>query len=214
MPADSPAPVLPFPVPHSPGLDQPRPLRGKPHEPATVAAVRLLFERSTLTYAEITRETGVSQASISRYAHAGGWQRPPGAPKANAFANGLPSPQLKGRMLARRLRDLCGRYLDDMEQTPDARDVPDCNTVLAMLRMAKEAERRKPRRPLAARARALAERYLDQLERDPEPDPEQLAWVLTMLKAAREEEAMARKRPPSRPVRNTRVTCARGKETD
>jgi hypothetical protein len=193
MPVDAPAAVLPFPLPHSPALDRPRPQR-RPHEPATVAAVRLLYERTALTYAEIARQTGVSQASVSRYAHAGGWTRPPGAPKATAFANGLPSPQLKGRALAWRLRDICGRYLDDMERQPDARDLPDCGSVLAMLGMAKEAERRKPRRAAGGARRALAERYLDQLEADPEPDPEGLAWVLKMLEIAREEEAMGRER--------------------
>jgi hypothetical protein len=60
--------------------------------------------------------------------------------------------------------------------------------------MAKQEERRRPRRPLAARARAIAERYLDQLEADPERDLEQLAWVLKMLEAARKEEAIERKR--------------------
>ena len=140
--------------------------------------MRLLFERSTLTYAEIAQKTGVSQATISRYAHAGGWRRPRGAPKATAFANGLPSSQLKRRALARRLRDICQRYLDEMEQDPDPRDFYDCRSVLAMLEMAKEAERRKPRRPLAVRARAIAERYLDQMEKDPEIEPEMLAWVL------------------------------------
>jgi hypothetical protein len=170
-----------------------------------VAAVRLLYERSTLIYAEIARQTGVSPASVSRYAHAGGWRRPPGAPKATAFANGLPSSRLKGRLLARRLRDICGRYLDDMERQPDPRDMPDCDAVLAMLRMAREEERRKPRRPLAARARAVAERYLDHLERDAEPDLEALAWVLTMLQIAREEEAMARQRPAS-PIRDLNIT--------
>lgn len=169
MPDRAPALVLPFPLPHSPALDRRRPTK-TPHDPATVAAVRLLYERSTLAYAEIARETGVSQASVCRYAQAGGWRRPPGSPKATTSANGLPSPRLQGRMLARRLRDICGRYLDDMERQPDLRDLPDGNAVLAMLRMAKEEERRKPRRPLAARA--VAERYLDQLERDPEPDPE------------------------------------------
>jgi hypothetical protein len=168
---------------------------------ASAPLVRLLYERSTLIYAEIARQTGVSPASVSRYAQAGGWRRPPGAPKATAFANG-PSSRLKGRLLARRLRDICGRYLDDMEREPDPRDMPDCDAVLAMLRMAREAERRKPRRPLAARALAVAERYLDHLERDPEPDLEALAWVLTMLKAAREEEAMARRRPASRPIKD------------
>ncbi len=136
---------------------------------------------------------------MSRYAHAGGWQRPPGAPKYNTFANGLTSPQLRGRMRARRLRDICERYLDDMERQPDPRDVPDCGTVLMMLRMAKEEERRRRRPSLAMRARALAGRYLDQLEADPEPDPEGLAWVLRMLETAREEEARTRKRPIAAP---------------
>lgn len=194
MTTASPAPVLPFPLPRSPALDRPRPSK-RPHEPATVAAVRLLFERSTLTYAGIAEQTGVSPASISRYAHAGGWRRPAGAPKATAFANGLPSPKLRGRMLARRLRDICQKYLDEMERNPDPRDSDDCGTVLTMLGMAREEERRKPRRPLAARARAIAARYLDQLERDPEPDLEQLAWVLKMLEVAREEEALQRRRP-------------------
>ena len=211
MTVNSTAPVLPFPLPRSPALDRPRPTK-TPHEPATVAAVRLLFERSTLTYAEIGRAAGVSPASVSRYAHAGGWRRPPGAPKATAFANGLPSPPLKGRMLARRLRDICGRYLDEMEQTPDPKDFPDCNAVLAMLGMAKEAERRKPRRPPAARARALAERYLDQLEADPERDVEQLAWVLKLLEAARAEETMEKTRAAPKPVREPRTPSPRRKE--
>src|SRR4051812_32603583 len=122
------APVIPFPLPRSPALDRPGPMKA-PHEPATLAAVRLLFERSTLAYAEIGRATGVSPASVSRYAHAGGWRRPRGAPNPTASANGLPSPPLKGRLLARRLRDICGRYLDAMEQTPDPGDFPDCNAV-------------------------------------------------------------------------------------
>ncbi len=82
-----------------------------------------------------------------------------------------------------------------MEQDPDPRDLYDCRSVLAMLEMAKEAERRKPRRPLAVRARAIAERYLDQMEKDPEIEPEMLAWVLKMLEAAREEVAMGRGAP-------------------
>ena len=96
-----------------------------------------------------------------------------------------------------------------MEQKPDLRDFLDCNAVLAMLQMAKEEERRKPRRPLAARARALAERYLDQLETDPERDLEQLAWVLKLLEAAREEEALAKKRPAPRPTGSRAPVFAR-----
>jgi hypothetical protein len=214
MTADAPASVLPFPLPHSPGLDRPHPVRGKPHEPATVAAVRLYFERTTLTYAEIARETGVSPASVSRYAFAGGWQRPPGAWRNNAFTNGLPGPPLRGRMLARRLRDICERYLDEMEQKPDLKDLYDCGTVLAMLQMAKETERRRPRPPLAARARVIAERYLDELESDPQRDLEQLAWVVKMLETARAEEALARTRPAPKPAREPRLASARRTETE
>jgi hypothetical protein len=213
MSAVSSASVVPFPLPHSPALDRPRPTR-RPHEPATIAAVRLLFERTTLTYAEIASRTGVSQASISRYGHAGGWRRPPGAPKVNAFANGLPSPQVRGRLLARRLRDIAQRYLDEMEKDPDPTGFHDCGTVLEMLRMAKEEERRKPRRPLIARARAIAERYLDQMEKDPEVEPEMLAWVLKMLEIAREEEAIRPKRSDPKPKKEVRIPYPRRKEME
>ncbi|HEX8663333.1 MAG TPA: hypothetical protein VF744_04820 [Beijerinckiaceae bacterium] len=208
--AAAPATVLPFPLPHSPGLDRPHPMK-KPHEPATVAAVRLLFERSTLTYAEIAAKTGVSPASVSRYAHAGEWRRPPGAPRNNAFANGLPSPQLKGRMLARRLRGVAERTLDEIEKDPSR--FQDCAAVLDMLRMAKEEERRKPRRPLIARARGIAERYLDQMEKDPEVDPTALAWVLKMLEIAREEEAIRPKRsdPKPKPIQEPYIPYPRRK---
>jgi hypothetical protein len=131
------APVLSFPLPYSPALDRPRPSK-RPHEPATVAAVRLLYERSTLTYAEIARRTGVSQASVSRYA----------------------------------------------------------------MRAAGAGRRVRPRRlpsPMACR----------QLERDPEPDLEALAWVLTMLETAREEEAMARRHPAPRPIMDPHITYGR-----
>ena len=183
-----------------------------PHKPATVAAVRLLFERSTLPYAEIAAKTGVSPASISRYAHAGEWRRPPGAPRNNAFANGLPSPQLKGRMLARRLRGVAERTLDEIEKDPGGR-FQDCDAVLDMLRMAKEEERRKPRRPLIARARVIAERYLDQMEKDPEVDPTALAWVLKMLEIAREEEAIRLKRsdPKPKPIQEPYIPYPRRK---
>lgn len=206
--AVSPTPVLPFPLPHSPGLDGPRRKRA-PHEPATIAVVRLLFERSTLTYDEIRERTGVSQASISRYAHADEWRRPPGAPKWNAGATGLRSPQRRGRMLARRLREIAERYLDEMEKDPDPRGFYDCQTVLAMIRMAKEEERQKPRRPLIARARGIAERYLDQMEKDPEVEPEMLAWVLNMLKVAREEEAIRPKLSEPKPKKEPHISCAR-----
>jgi hypothetical protein len=183
-------PVLPFPLPRTPARHRPRGSR-RPHAPETVAQVRLLYERSTLTYREIANETGVAKASVSYWALSGGWTRPPGAAKRNSLGtNGLPSPALKGRVLAKRLREIAERYLDEMERDWDVRSFQDCATVLHLLKEAKLLEqRRRPRRPLAVRARGSAERYLNQMEKTPEVEPEMLGWVLTMLETARQEEA-------------------------
>jgi hypothetical protein len=60
---------------------------------------------------------------VHGWALAGGWTRPPGAPKSHQLGlNGLPSSALKGRMLAKRLREMAERYLDAMEKDFDARD--------------------------------------------------------------------------------------------
>jgi hypothetical protein len=167
-----------------------------PHEPETIAIVRLLYERTTLRHREIAEKAGVATSLVHRYALAGGWTRPRGAPKAHVLGtNGLPSSQLKGRMLAKRLREIAERYLDEMEKDFDTRDADQCGVVLHLLKQAKLLEQpRRPRRPLAARARAIAERYLDQMEKDPEVEPEMLGWVLKMLQVAREEEAAPRPR--------------------
>ena len=110
----------------------------------------------------------------------------------------MPSSALRGRALARRLRELAERWLDEMEREP-AREPHDLAWVLEMLKQAKlEERRRRPRRPLAARARAAAERLLDVMESDPDSDPYDLAWVLEMLRAARAEDATARADPPGR----------------
>jgi hypothetical protein len=101
-----------------------------------------------------------------------------------------------------------------MEQDPDPRGFYDCSTVLEMLRMAKEEERRKPRRPLIARARGIAERYLDQMEKDPEVEPEMLAWVLKMLEVAREEEAIRPKRSDPKPKKEPHIPYSRRKQME
>lgn len=208
------APVLSFPLPRSPALDRPPGMRGSrlPHEPETVAAVRLLYERTTLRHREIAERTGVSKTSVYYWALSGGWNRPPGAPKRPLLGkNGLPGPRLKGRMLAKRLRELAERYLDEMEQD-DARSAQDCATVLHFLNEAKLLEqRRRPRRPLAVRARALAERWLDQLEKEPEPIPDVLAWVLEMIRVAREEEAALHPTRPPKPVKEKRIPYSQRK---
>jgi hypothetical protein len=209
-PAPSSAPVLDFPLPHSPALDRP-PGSGRRHAPETVAAVRLLYERTTLSYREIGRRTGTSASLVHGYALSGGWRRPPGAAKAPSLGTvALPSSALKGRALAKRLREMAERYLDEMERDWDVRSFQDCATVLFLLKEAKLLERRRrPRRPLAVRARAIAESWLDELEMDPQREPEALAWVLKMLEAARIEEAALKPTRPPKPVKETRIAWRR-----
>ena len=120
-----------------------------PHDPETIAVVRLLYERTTLRHREIAKEAGVSKTSVHTWALAGGWTRPAGAAKAPLLGtNGLPAPRLKGRMLAKRLRELAEAYLEEMEKDFDVRDAEKCGIVLNFLKEAKLLEqRRKPRRP-------------------------------------------------------------------
>jgi hypothetical protein len=184
-----------------------------PHDPETIAVVRLLYERTTLRQREIAKEAGVSKTSVHGWALAGGWRRPAGAAKAPLLnTNGLPAPRLKGRMLAKRLRELAEAYLDEMEKDFDVRDAEKCGTVLHFLKEAKLLEQpRKPRRPLAVRARAIAERYLDDLEKDPAVDPDTLACALKMLELAREEEAALHPTRPPKPVKEKRIPYAQRK---
>jgi AcrR family transcriptional regulator len=215
-PGTSPStPVLPFPFPRSPALDRPPGMRGSrlPHDPATVAAVRLYYERTTLTHREIAEKTGVAKTSVYYWALSGGWNRPPGAAKRPLLGkNGLPGPRLKGRMLAKRLRELAEGYLDEMEKEFDTRDAEKCGVVLNFLKEANLLEQpRKPRRPLAVRARGIAERWLDQLEKEPEPIPDVLAWVLKMIEVAREEEAALHPTRPPKPVKEKRIPYSQRK---
>jgi hypothetical protein len=150
------------------------------------------------------------------WALSGGWNRPPGAAKRPLLGkNGLPGPRLKGRMLAKRLRELAEGYLDEMEKEFDTRDAEKCGVVLNFLKEAKLLEQpRKPRRPLAVRARSIAERWLDQLEKEPEPIPDVLAWVLKMIEIAREEEAALHPTGAPKPVKERRIPYAERKRTE
>jgi hypothetical protein len=217
-PTSSETPILPFPVPRSPAFDRPAGMRGSrlPHHPETIAVVRLLYERTTLRHREIAEQAGVSRTSVHGWALAGGWTRPPGAPKSHQLGlNGLPAPRLKGRMLAKRLRDLAEAYLEEMEKDFDTRDVEKCAVVLGFLKEAKLLEqRRKPRRPLAVRARSIAERWLDQLEREPEPIPDVLNCVLKMIEMAREEEAALHPTRAPKPVKERRIPYAERKRAE
>src|SRR5215204_1999453 len=157
-PTSSETPILPFPVPRTPTFDRPPGMRGSrlPHHPETIAVVRLLYERTTLRHGEIAEQAGVSRTSVHGWALAGGWKRPPGAPKSHQLGlNGLPAPRLKGRMLAKRLRELAEAYLEEMEKDFDTRDAEKCGIVLNFLKEAKLLEqRRKPGRSRCGRARS------------------------------------------------------------
>jgi hypothetical protein len=125
----------------------PRP-RGsrRPHTDAAFAAVRRLIEESTLTYKQIRARTGVSHASICRWARDGGWKRPPFAPRAS---DTVPAPrasaQLKRRTLAARLDALAQRHVRELEESACV-DPDKLGEALELLKMARLAARRRPRR--------------------------------------------------------------------
>jgi len=111
------APIVPI------GLGEPWLLppggKGRPHAERTVEEVRKLIEETTLTYPQIAARTGTSPASISRWLQAGGWKRPPFAPRSMLS---VPTPRatvyLQRRMLATRLATLADRYVRELEETP------------------------------------------------------------------------------------------------
>ena len=118
----------------------------RPHQDATVAAVRRLIEQSTLTYGEIAKRSGVGRASICRWTRDGGWQRPVFAPRAT---DTVPRPRagqkLKLRLLAERLRTLAERYVRELEETPDV-DLDRLVQALEVVKMARRAAMGRRRR--------------------------------------------------------------------
>jgi hypothetical protein len=120
--------------------------RGSPHTDATFAAVRHLIEQSTLSYAEIRARTEVSHATICRWARDGGWKRPPFAPRAT---DTIPTPRasakLRRRTLAQRLDALAERHIRELEESACV-DPIKLGEALELLKMAKLAARRRPKR--------------------------------------------------------------------
>lgn len=55
---------------------------GFPYPDCVVRQVRALWETTRLTVRVIADRTGVSTGTVTRWAHAGVWRRPPGAPRA------------------------------------------------------------------------------------------------------------------------------------
>ncbi|MPZ56067.1 MAG: hypothetical protein GEU91_06110 [Rhizobiales bacterium] len=135
----------------------------RPHTDAAFAAVRRLIEQSTLSYAEIRARTGVSHASISRWARDGGWRRPPFAPRAtDTIPTARASAKLKRRTLAQRLDALAERHIRELEESACV-DPIKLGEALELLKMAKLAARRRPRRRPGELAPEEASRPIGQL---------------------------------------------------
>jgi hypothetical protein len=137
--------------------------RGAPHTDATFAAVRRLIEQSTLSYGEITKRTGVSHASICRWTRDHGWKRPPFAPRAtDTIPTARASAKLKRRMLAQRLDALAERLIRELEASACV-DPIKLGEALELLKMAKLAARRRPKRRPGELAPEQASRPIGQL---------------------------------------------------
>jgi hypothetical protein len=172
----------------------PRP-RGsrRPHPDATFAAVRRLIEESTLSYGQIRARTGVSHATICRWARDGGWKRPPFAPRATDL---MPTPRasakLRRRTLAARLDALTQRHVRELEESACV-DPVKLGEALALLSMARLAARRRPRRRPGEIAPEEASRPIGQL----------CVGGVDLSRAPRAavEDFLANREPPSKEAR-------------
>jgi hypothetical protein len=157
-----PKPGDPFVAPH------PRGSRWHPYPDGKVMQVRRLVEQSLHSYAEIGKRTGVSPASISRWASAGSWARPAFAPRASdTVPRWRASVRLKRRTLAARIDALAERAVKELEASPrvDLAKLREAFELLKMMRLAARPQRRGQTRrekasPLTdaqARARVIAD---------------------------------------------------------
>jgi bacterioferritin-associated ferredoxin len=137
-------------------VDKPPPIRRerppgsrRPHTDMTVAKVRDLIERTSLTYEQITARTGVCAGTISCWTRERQWVRPPDAARPwDKIPAHRASRRLKLRKLAGRLQSLAERYVRELEQTPGI-DVDRLMQALQVLRMARrEASGNRRRRSL------------------------------------------------------------------
>jgi len=125
--------------------------------------VRRLIEESTLNYRQIAARTGVSTGSISNWKRDGGWKRPPFAPRA---CDTIPTPRasakLRRRTLASRLDALAERHIRELEESVDV-DPVKLGEAMELLKMARLAGRRRPRRRPGEMAPEEASRPIAQL---------------------------------------------------
>jgi hypothetical protein len=105
--------------------------------------------------------------------------------------HGLQTWALKGRLLARRLREIAERLIEEIESEPRV-PIHGVTSALHCLEWARDLERRKPRPSGARHVRKIAEDMVDKLERNPDADPLDLAWAIKLLQVGREEEEKAK----------------------
>jgi hypothetical protein len=140
-----------------------RPGRRSLHTDATFAAVRRLIEQSVLNYRQIAARTGVSTGSISNWTRDGGWKRPPFAPRAgDTIPTARASAKLRRRTLAQRLDALAQRHVRELEESACV-DPIKLGEALELLKMARLAARRRPRRRPGELAPEEASRPIMQL---------------------------------------------------
>src|SRR5205085_1197409 len=118
--------------------EEPRVRRQDPHPPRVVAEVRHLVETTALPYRVIAERTGVDNGTISRWARARAWVRPPYACRGRPRRDG--EGELTGRALARKAYVQAERLLVAVTSAPHV-DPAALREALALLREAREAQR-------------------------------------------------------------------------
>jgi len=114
------------------------------HTDIMVAKVRHMVEHSDLSYGQIAAKTGVTRGSISLWARAGGWQRPPNAPRAPGTRGyRRASRRWKLRKLGIQLEALAERHVRELEDAPriDVGSVMEALQVLKMARLQAQGRR-------------------------------------------------------------------------
>lgn len=134
--------------PFAPGESVPARGRARPHDPAALAAVRVLIETSGLSYRAIAARTGVPIATIARHVAAGGWLRPEGTRPAVPLTPALWRRRRRGAIaerLLRRIEWLVLRIEADPGASPKA-----LARAVRLLQLAEDLER--PGRPRKRRS--------------------------------------------------------------
>jgi hypothetical protein len=112
-----------------------------PHPDGKVMLVRRLIETTTMTYAEISKRTGVARANISRWSNEGSWMRPPFAPRApDTVPRWRARRNLRRRTLAARLDRLAERRVAELEAAPGI-DLAALRAALELLKLGNLADR-------------------------------------------------------------------------